>query len=42
MVKLCPIFDSAIITIEKHCQHDILRTAGVRILIFGIWLGINV
>ena len=39
--KLFP-FDSAIIAIEKPCQHDILRTAWARILIFGIWLRINV
>ena len=42
MTKLCPFFDSAIITIEKPCQHDILRTAEARIFIFGIWLEINV
>ena len=42
MAKLCPFLDSAIITIEKTCQHDNLRSAWARILIFGVWLGINV
>ena len=32
MAKLCPFFDSVI----KSCQHDILRTARARILIY-IW-----
>ena len=30
------------ITIEKPCQHNILITTRARILIFGIWLKINV
>ena len=38
MAKLCPFFDLAL----KHCQNDNLKTAIARILIFGIWLGINV
>ena len=36
------LWSFAIITIEKPCRHNILRTAWARILIVGIWLRINV
>ena len=42
LTKLCPFFDFTIIAMGKPCQHDILRTAWTRILIFGIWLRINI
>ena len=42
LTKFCPFFDFTIIAMEKPCQHDILRTTWARILIFGIWLRINV
>ena len=37
-----PFFDSTIIAIEKPYQHDILRIAYARILIFDIQVRINV
>ena len=40
LLEILPII--AIITIEKPCQHNILRTTWARFLIFGIWLRINV
>ena len=40
MAKLCPFFDSATIAIEKTLSIDYLENR--LILIFGIWLGINV
>ena len=42
MGKLFPFIDAVIIAIEKPCQHDILRTAWTRILLFNIWLRIIV
>ena len=44
MAELCLCFDSAIIAIEKHCQHDIYKTswATSRILIVGIQFRISV
>ena len=30
LTKLCPLFNSTIIAIEKHCQHNILRYCSIR------------
>ena len=42
LTKVCPFFDSTIIAMEKLCQHDIVKTDSARILIFSIWLRINI